>query len=198
MDYRIVVQPVDRLPQLAGISIAFLADRVLELREGQGDLTDPVLIECPLADPFVKDYDALPGEGPATWSGRYDTSRWGLLAALRPDGDWIGGAVVARDTPGVAMLEGRRDLAVLWDLRVAPGRRRRGVGRALFEAAVQWAMRHGCRDLKVETQNINVTACRFYAAQGCRLREVNADAYPDLPGEVQFLWRRQLPAAQLP
>ena len=59
-------------------------------------------------------------------------------------------------------------------------------------------MRHGCRDLKVETQNINVAACRFYAARGCRLREVNADAYPGLPGEVQFIWRRQLPAVQLP
>ena len=72
------------------------------------------------------------------------------------------------------------------------------MGRALFERAVQWAMRHGCRDLKVETQNINVAACRFYAARGCRLREVNADAYPGLPGEVQFIWRRQLPAVQLP
>ena len=194
MNYQIVAQPVDRLPDLAAISIAFVADRVLELPARRDELTDPVLVERPLANPFVKDYDALPGEGPASWSGRYDTSRWGLLAARRPDGGWIGGAVVAWDTPGVAMLEGRRDLAVLWDLRVAPGLRRQGVGRALFDAAAQWAVRHRCRDLKVETQNINVAACRFYAAQGCRLREVNADAYPDLPGEVQFIWRRDLRA----
>ena len=194
MDFHIVAQPVDRLAELAAIPIAFVADRVLEAGARHDALTDPVLVERPLERPFVKDYDALPDEGPATWSRRYDTAHWCLLAAVGPDGAWIGGAVIARDTPGVTMLEGRNDLAVLWDLRVAPGLRRRGVGRALFEAALRWSVRHGCRELKVETQNINVAACRFYAAQGCRLLEVDADAYPDLPGETRFIWRRELRA----
>jgi len=42
--------------------------------------------------------------------------------------------------------------------------------------------------LKVESQNINVPACRFYDAQGCELRAVQHGAYPDLPDEVQLLW----------
>jgi hypothetical protein len=40
----------------------------------------------------------------------------------------------------------------------------------------------------VETQNINVPACRFYAAQGCELRGIHPNTYPELPHEVQLLW----------
>jgi GNAT superfamily N-acetyltransferase len=77
-------------------------------------------------------------------------------------------------------------LAVLWDIRVAPAFRGRGVGRALFEAVETWVGARGCAELKVETQNINVAACRFYAALGCQLRTVRTDAYPLCPGEDQW------------
>jgi len=39
--------------------------------------------------------------------------------------------------------------------------------------------------LKVETQNINVPACRFYAKQGCVLRAVHPHAYSEFPDEAQ-------------
>ena len=84
--------------------------------------------------------------------------------------------------------ESRDDLAVLWDIRVHPELRRTGIGSQLFRSAVEWARQKGCKQLKVETQDINVPACRFYAAQGCELRTVNPDAYPDLPHETQLLW----------
>jgi GNAT superfamily N-acetyltransferase len=100
--------------------------------------------------------------------------------------------VVAFDTPTVEMLEGRRDLAVLWDIRVAPEARGQGVGAALFGAAAAWAAARGCRQLKVETQNVNVPACRFYASQGCVLAAIHRFAYPGLPHEVQLLWYRDL------
>jgi GNAT superfamily N-acetyltransferase len=90
------------------------------------------------------------------------------------------------------MLEGRRDLAVLWDLRVAPEARGQGVGAALFQAAEAWAAARGCRQMKVETQNVNVPACRFYASQGCVLGAIHRFAYPELPHEVQLLWYRDL------
>jgi GNAT superfamily N-acetyltransferase len=90
------------------------------------------------------------------------------------------------------MFEGRGDLALLWDIRVAPGHRGRGVGRALFEATEAWALTRGCRELKVETQNINTPACRFYAALGCQLRVVRENAYPECPGETQFLYYKPL------
>jgi GNAT superfamily N-acetyltransferase len=36
-----------------------------------------------------------------------------------------------------------------------------GIGAALFRAAERWAVARGARWLKVETQNVNVAACRF-------------------------------------
>jgi GNAT superfamily N-acetyltransferase len=113
-----------------------------------------------------------------------------LVACLR--GIHAGGAVVARDTPGVDMLESRRDLAVLWDLRVAHGMRRCGIGTALFRATERWARAQGCRELKIETQNVNVPACRFYARQGCVLSAAQPFAYAQLRDEVRFLWRKEL------
>ena len=79
-------------------------------------------------------------------------------------------------------------MALLWDIRVAPALRGRGIGRSLFAAAEAVAVAHGCQELKVETQNVNVAACRFYAAMGCELRVVRENAYPECPGEAQFLW----------
>jgi GNAT superfamily N-acetyltransferase len=90
------------------------------------------------------------------------------------------------------MLEGRQDLALLWDIRVAPSARRHGVGSALFDTAVKWASSRGCVQLKVETQNTNVAACRFYAQRGCVIRTVRPRAYPALPEEIQLLWFKEL------
>ena len=89
-------------------------------------------------------------------------------------------------------MEGRRDLSVLWDIRVAPNARGKGIGSALFEKVEAWARAHSCRQLKVETQNINVPACGFYARHGCELRGVHHAAYPDLPEEIQLLWYKDL------
>lgn len=150
-----------------------------------------VLTERRLDAPYVKDYDAIEGEHPTQWARLFDVRNWGLFAA-RMDGQRIGGAVVAYDTPGLDMLEGRGDLAVLWDIRVTPEARGKGVGSALFRSAEAWARARGCRKLKVETQNINVSACRLYARQGCVLAAVHRFAYPRLPGEIQLLWYKEL------
>jgi GNAT superfamily N-acetyltransferase len=170
------------------IPIRFVVRRVLDARPATAGFD---LTEHGVAAPWTKDYDAIAGEGPARWPRRFDVSRWGVLVA-RVDDERAGGAVLVTDTPGVDMLEGRSDLVVLWDLRIRPEWRGRGVGRALFRAAEAWARERGKAELKVETQNINVPACRFYARLGCELRAVNANAYPALPGEVQFLWYKRL------
>jgi ribosomal protein S18 acetylase RimI-like enzyme len=82
----------------------------------------------------------------------------------------------------------------LWDLRVRPEVRSAGIGTDLYRAVEDWARNRGCRTLKVETQNINVPACRFYARMGCTLGAVDRFAYPDLPDEVQLIWRKELHA----
>lgn len=114
----------------------------------------------------------------------------GLLAAY--DGlKRIGGAVMAFDTPGLEMLNDTES-AVLWDLRVRPEARSSGVGAALFRASEDWARSRGCRHLDVETQNVNVPACRFYARMGSTLRSIDRFAYPDLPNETRLVWVKQL------
>lgn len=149
--------------------------------------------EQPVAEPWTKDYDAIKGDGPTRWATRFDVSTWGLLAAFDGGGERIGGTVVAFGSPSVNMLDGRTDLAAVWDIRIAPPHRGTGVGTALWRAAEDWARDRGCTQIKVETQNINVGACRFYARMGCTLGAIDRYAYwPDLPDEVQLLWYRDL------
>jgi GNAT superfamily N-acetyltransferase len=179
------------LSEHAAISIAFVVDRILEVRLLDGGLGGMALAEAAVADPYVKDYDAIEGEGPQSWPGHFDVSNWGLIVARR-DGASVGGAVIASRTPGLHMLGGRDDIAVLWDIRVLPRERVRGIGSALFLAAEDWAGARGCRWLKIETQNVNVPACRFYQKMGCTLGAIDRFAYPGLPAEVQLLWWKAL------
>ena len=179
------------LSEYARIPIHFLVRRALELSTADQGLGGFVLTERQVSAPYLKDYDTAGEGGPSSWPRDFDLSRWGLIAAHEGE-NRIGGVVIAFDTPGVMMLEGRRDLAVIWDIRVADGVRRQGVGSRLFRAAEAWAAARGCRQIKVETQNINVPACRFYLRQGCTLGAINRFAYPDLPDEVQLLWYKDL------
>ena len=191
MGVDVVEEPMSALAEYARVPISFRVDRVVAVTPtGAGFRLD----ERPVAEPWIKDYDADAGEGPTRWAARFDLSRWGLLAA-RDGGALVGGAVIAFDTPGVDMLEGRRDLAVLWDLRVAPGRRGEGIGTRLFEAAERWARPRRCRELKIETQDVNAAACRFYAARGCVLRTAEPGAYAAYPSETRLLWYRDLAGA---
>ena len=104
---------------------------------------------------------AGPGRGGGTSpTGRYSSALDDGVARWR-----------LRSSPGTHleayMLEGRSDLAALWDIRIQPDYRRRGIGSRLFRRAGEWgAGAKGSRQLKIETQNINVAACKFYARPG--------------------------------
>ena len=131
MTIELTEEPMAALPEYARVPIIFTVDRVLDVTtrdDGRGF----ALSERRLEVPYEKDYDAIAGEGPSQWRRRFDLSKWALFTA-RFANRIVGGATVAFDTPGLTMLEGRRDLAVLWDIRVAPDARRQGVGSALFQ-----------------------------------------------------------------
>lgn len=140
---------------------------------------------------WIKDYDAFIEDRPDRLADRFDVARWRIISAWL-EGARIGGAVLAWSAPGVTMLEDRTDLAVVWDLRVDPRVRGRGVGRSLWESAERWARSRGCTTIKVETQDTNVGACRFYERMGCTLRGVHRNAYPEALEEVQLLWYKDL------
>jgi GNAT superfamily N-acetyltransferase len=172
------------------VPISFSAETIYDVTStASGEIA---LTERRLNAPIAKDYDST-SEGPTAWPTSFDISNWAFFAAYA-DGQRAGGAVVAFRTPDVDMLEGRRDLAVLWDLRVAPEYRGGGIGAALIDAAEKWAAANGATALKVETQNINVSACRRYERSGFVLRRANFGAYPDYPHEVQLLWYKDLSA----
>ena len=173
------------------ISIAFTVDRILAPTLADGGLGGLSLTETAVAQPYVKDYDIVDGEGPTRWARHFDLSNWGMIGAYHR-GTRVGGAVLAFRTPGLYLLAARTDVAMLWDIRVAPARRGRGVGSALFRAAERWAGDRDCDWLKIETQNVNAAACRFYRTMGCTLGGVDRFAYPGLPHEAQLLWWKAL------
>jgi GNAT superfamily N-acetyltransferase len=145
-----------------------------------------------VAPAYTKDYDSDLGERATEWPKRWNISNWGVLAAYDND-QRVGGAVLAFDTEDLWFLEWRKDVAALLDIRVSLGSRRGGIGKGLFHAAVDWARKRNCDLLKIETQNVNVGACRFYAAMGCELGAVNRFAYlgscgASHPDEVQLVW----------
>jgi GNAT superfamily N-acetyltransferase len=191
MAIELAEETMTALPEYARVPIVFTVDRMLEVTNRHDGSGGFVLSERRVEVPYEKDYDAVAGEGPSQWGRCFDLSNWALFTA-RAANRIVGGATIAFDTPGLTMLEGRRDLAVLWDIRVSPELRRQGVGAALFHRAEGWAQLRGCRQLKIETQNTNVRACRFYERHGCQLRAIHRAAYADLPDEIQLLWYKDL------
>jgi ribosomal protein S18 acetylase RimI-like enzyme len=169
---------VGDLSSYSKFSIAFEGHSRLDLdaiRQGH-------FVEIPVPS-FAKDFDAL--ESPAEWACRFDVQNW---VRLETDG---GSAIVAWNTQGVDMLDGRDDLAVLWDIRVDQAQRGRGIGKRLVEASQEWAQEHACTEFKVEAQDNNVSACRFYAAMGFHLTDIVPNAYEDLD-EAMLIWRKRL------
>lgn len=192
MRVKVVIEGADALAAYASVPIAYRAEEILDLNSPEpGSLLQ--FTTRRVDEPIEKNYDALPGNNPLDWPKRFHIRDWAFIAAFKDD-ERMGGAIVVAGSPDIEMLEARDDLALLWDIRVSPASRGKGVGTALLTAAESWARSRQARVLKVETQNTNVPACRFYARHGFKLRTVNRDAYPDLPGEAQLLWYKELVA----
>ena len=188
MNVEIVEITAAELDLYASVPISFTVERVLRLEDRDGGFGGLAFVEESVDAPYRKDYDAEDEGGPAKWE--YTSGRRAYF--LAKDGERVlGAAAVVMDDPALHMLEGRRDLAVLWDIRVHPDARGRGIGTSLFRRAADWARERGCRQLKIETQNVNVPACRFYAAQGCELGAIHRHGYaanPAVAHEVMLLW----------
>ena len=191
MDFRIQEESIDVLPEYGRVPIALEVKsrfRVEPVANGLGGIQ---LVEEPVDPPYIKNYDH--SGGPERWPWKtWDLSRWIVLAAYREQ-ERIGGAIVAFHSEGLGYCEGRDDLAGLWDIRVRSEYQRQGVGRTLFQRAEICAKKQGCTQFKIETQNINVAACRFYARMGAKLGQVHLYAYhAEGLDEVQLTWYKDL------
>lgn len=192
MDPEVTVRQIDtdELERYSHVPIRFLVESVLRIDAVDGGLGGLTLTEEKVDRPYVKDYDVWEAKGVLHWAKLFDVSNWLFLLA-ESAGRPVGGAAVAFRSPEVDMLEGRDDLAVLWDLRVDPDWRGRGIGKALLARAVAWARQANCAQLKIETQNINVPACRFYAARGCELAMIDRYGYASeasIAHEAMLYW----------
>jgi GNAT superfamily N-acetyltransferase len=171
----------------ARVPIAFQVSRTLV---PASDLNPLAFREKSVDSPWWKDYDTIPGCHPLTWPQQFDTSSWRVFSAWHGSRK-VGGMVLIPGPSDFEMLEGRENLVLVWDLRVRPEWRGKGIGSALLRAAEQWAKSRGCAELKVETQNSNVAACGLYSRMGFTLRIVDPTAYPGLD-EIRMLWYRSI------
>ncbi len=145
------------------------------------------LQEVPVA-PYVKDLGSY--EPPTEFAKKFNISPWGFFAAY--DGKtMIAAATVACKTNEIIMMDNRDDLCLLWDIRVDDAYQRLGVGSHLFAMALDWAKKQGLRQMKIECQNINVPAVRFYHKNGAVLCTLDEYFYYDDPesrDEVALMW----------
>jgi ribosomal protein S18 acetylase RimI-like enzyme len=191
MSRTILEEPPTRLAEYAEVPIGFTVAEMLDERACAALSQDAPFDAVVVSPAYWKDYDSYPGSHPSAWPQLFDLSRWTILAAYDREGR-VGGATVIIDDPHIDLLRDCSGCALLWDIRVAPDARRQGIGGALLEAVERRSRERGARSLRVETQNINVPACRFYHAHGFRLERVVLGAYPSLPNEMQLLWRKPL------
>jgi len=181
MPVQIVEIGPDRLADYASVPIRFEVKSTLQVELVDGGLGGRLMRQVPVEKPYAKDYDVY-GEYSTDWLKLFDVTHWGFFLAM--DGERpIGAAAVVFDTTGVLMLEARCDLCS------QPAYR--GVGIPLFRYAAEWSRKRGCQQMKVETQNVNVPACRFYQRMGCQLGEIRLYSYAAVPAvahEVMLNW----------
>lgn len=183
-------------PLYDAIPMRFEVTSCLRIEVTNGGLGGFHIQEEPVVPAYIKDYDATGDDSPTAWARDFDISRWGIFLA-EADGRAVGGATVAigKDRPFPMDFCQGDDLAALVDIRVHPDARQQGIGTALFRHAAEWSRQQGCKSLGLETQSVNVPACRFYLRQGCTLGAVHRFGYrgsPDMAHEAMLLWYLEL------
>ncbi|MFN7252416.1 MAG: GNAT family N-acetyltransferase [Anaerobacillus sp.] len=80
--------------------------------------------------------------------------------------------------------------AYVEDVAVAKEYRKNGVGTALLNKAFEWAKENNFCGLMLETQDINVSACRFYSKNNFIIGSIDTMIYSNLStaNEIAILW----------
>lgn len=171
----------DKVPMNVEIHSVYTAERA------EGGLGGIIFEEKP-TEPAVKDLSRY--ERAVDYEKQFDISNWRFYMAF--DGERpVGAMTVAGTTEGLNMLYGRTDACVLWDIRVDDSYKHRGIGKRLMELGIENARSDGYRQMIIECQNNNVTACKFYRRMGAVLSKIDMYAYyldPEIRDEIMLIW----------
>lgn len=154
MKAALTVRPFDDQP----LDRAGLADVVSHAFEHDRWVTAPLLRGRPLGPMFAAGALEV-----AERSVAEPTRAFCLLAARD---EQIVGAALGHLEESLLEFTGVR-VGTLWSLAVRRDLRRQGIGRRLFDEAVAWMRRAGCRQLNVGTDGDN-PANELYQGAGCR------------------------------
>lgn len=77
------------------------------------------------------------------------------------------------------------------DIMVDSEYRRMGIGVKLLDAAAAWCREHGLCGIVLETQDNNLSACRFYTKYGFKLCGINTEKYSltKYKGEISLYFK---------
>lgn len=80
--------------------------------------------------------------------------------------------------------------ALVEDIGVSKDWRQKGIGTELLEKAVEWAKQNNHIGLMLETQDVNISACRFYAKNNFIIGGVDSMLYSKYPSanEKAIFW----------
>lgn len=171
----------DKIPMLVKVK------SILKLEKIENGFGGILLKETPTEE-YIKDLGEY--EEVTKYAEEFDITNWTFFMAF--DNKFpIGAVTVVSETKNVHLLDGRDDISVLWDIRVDDRYKQQGVGTKLFTMAAEWSKSKGLKQIKIECQNNNVQACRFYHKQGAVLGKIDEYAYyEDIEDrdEVQLIW----------
>ncbi len=175
----------DKIPMNVDVRSEF------QLRRIDGGLGGIAFDEVPVT-PYVKDLAKF--ERATEYEKEFDIFIWVFFMAFDDDKP-VGALTLAGPTPNLYMIVGMKEACVLWDIRVDDKYKHQGIGQKLFDQAKSVAQEKGYKKMIIESQNNNVTACRFYRKQGAVISKIDTNAYASEPGlenEIQFIWTLDL------
>lgn len=167
---------VDDAAALHALDYSFETDRIYQLRTRDSIPQEASfvfeLVETHVDPPHYHDYREYEG----TLSGvetRLHNTGGGYIALA--DGQ-VAGAVLLD-------IEEWRSVARISDILVGRQFRRYGIGSLLLSCASDWARKHNCWALVLETQNVNYPAIQFYLRNGLEIWSIQRHFYP--PGSAE-------------
>lgn len=167
---------IDDALALHSLDYSFETDRIYVLRT-RGSIPQEKsfafeLVETPVDPPHYHDYR------------QYEGTLSGVEARLRNTG---GGYIALADgqVAGAILLdiEEWRSVARISDILVGRQFRRYGIGSLLLSCASDWARKHNCWAIVLETQNVNYPAIQFYLRNGLEIWSIQHHFYPPGPAE---------------